>query len=309
MLPNTTFHSDKLGGQQNHGMSVTLLTLPAEIRNVINSYALSASGDLHLVLPTDQSSTGPKIPDSSDEELVRRSILTLPTVDSENLVDFNQLKYVCRQLYAETAGIELKFNDLSIRQKSDLEGTFGTRFQTLMRHVEPRIHWLSGATIVLEGSRDARDFDDYESFHPCTADVMNRTIVFCKSNPKVNVTIISRDLGTHCSPEICCVCFLAHGIFWTWALRGVDHSGDLPSEMHYKYAEACDKIRRRWLGSIARDDILAPSNFRVHPGNNAEYQACLRETIRRYAAQRAEWKETLEAKWMSHISRWYSEGI
>jgi hypothetical protein len=144
--------------------------------------------------PTDQSSTGRKIPDSSDEELARRPILTLPTVDSKNLVEFNQLKYVCRQLYAETAGIELKFNNLSIRQESDLAGTFGTRFQTFMRHFEPRIQWLSGAPIVLEGSRDARDFDNDESFHPCTADVMIRTIAFCKSNPKVNVTIISRDL-------------------------------------------------------------------------------------------------------------------
>ena len=80
-----------------------LLDLPAELRNTIYGLALTHSKPLHYRKP------------KGDGD---KSYLYLPEAPSQQVhdqkpVEYNQLKYVNKQLYAETAGLELKFNDIT----------------------------------------------------------------------------------------------------------------------------------------------------------------------------------------------------
>ncbi|OAG09705.1 uncharacterized protein CC84DRAFT_1202368 [Paraphaeosphaeria sporulosa] len=73
-----------------------LLSLPPELRNRIFAYALTSSTS---TLQYSLAST-PNHPVFSD------------TANANHNQEFNQLKYACRQLYAETAGLEVKHNAL-----------------------------------------------------------------------------------------------------------------------------------------------------------------------------------------------------
>jgi len=80
-----------------------LLCLPAELRNTIYELALTHTKPLHYRKP------------EGDED---KSYLYLPEAPSQQMhdekpVEYNQLKYVNKQLWAETAGLELKFNDIA----------------------------------------------------------------------------------------------------------------------------------------------------------------------------------------------------
>lgn len=72
------------------------LNLPAELRNHIVAYALTTSARTLQYMPNDNLHSEKPIfedPQQPDHE-------------------FNQLKYVCKQLYYETAGLEIKYNAL-----------------------------------------------------------------------------------------------------------------------------------------------------------------------------------------------------
>jgi hypothetical protein len=80
------------------------LALPGEIRNMIYRLVLTSETPLHIVTPS----------------VVSRPMLCAAHIDQIDVPkDFNQLKFVCRQLYTETADLELKFNKkLEIKKNS-----------------------------------------------------------------------------------------------------------------------------------------------------------------------------------------------
>ncbi|KAJ4301689.1 hypothetical protein N0V90_003782 [Kalmusia sp. IMI 367209] len=79
------------------------LALPGELRNRIIQYALtSPSQTLYYNHHHDHAHSNHK------------PLFTGPTGR-----EFNQLKYVCRQLYAETAGLEIKYNTLRFELPED----------------------------------------------------------------------------------------------------------------------------------------------------------------------------------------------
>ncbi|KAF2001335.1 hypothetical protein P154DRAFT_521733 [Amniculicola lignicola CBS 123094] len=92
--------------------STPLLNLPGEILNRIYSFALFSPSGLHYkALPIDQMPQGqksifysttnhPRLPQASNFRKTRKT----------HYHEFNQLKYTCRKLYHETAGLELKLN-------------------------------------------------------------------------------------------------------------------------------------------------------------------------------------------------------
>ncbi|KAI4640031.1 hypothetical protein J4E93_008831 [Alternaria ventricosa] len=78
-----------------------LLRLPAELRNTIYELTLTASRSLHHHKP---------------DAAGKKPYFYLR--DDKSPVDYNQLKYANKQLYAETAGLELKFNDITFSEGS-----------------------------------------------------------------------------------------------------------------------------------------------------------------------------------------------
>ncbi|KAF1916022.1 hypothetical protein BDU57DRAFT_538363 [Ampelomyces quisqualis] len=77
-----------------------LLQLPPELRNTIYEMALTFDKSLHLLLDVISGSKWSRL-------------LTHPHISSRlGPTEFNQLKYVNKQLYSEVALLELKFSDL-----------------------------------------------------------------------------------------------------------------------------------------------------------------------------------------------------
>ncbi|KAF1979596.1 hypothetical protein BU23DRAFT_563003 [Bimuria novae-zelandiae CBS 107.79] len=85
-----------------NSMNLTpLLQLPGELRNQIYECVLSAGDNLlkhHVVNGSNPSSTGP--------DLFQAHYL------ENNGLEFNQLKYVSKQLWWETHSLELKYNSI-----------------------------------------------------------------------------------------------------------------------------------------------------------------------------------------------------
>jgi len=79
------------------GIATTLLSLPPEIRNRIDEFALNSNGALFYF--------------ASDAASKRRSFFfTHRRLDSHSPTEFDQLQFVNRQLYSETAGLEIKYS-------------------------------------------------------------------------------------------------------------------------------------------------------------------------------------------------------
>jgi hypothetical protein len=70
-----------------------LLSLPGELRNQIYEYALTDENDLQCLVP-----------------VATTSSLRLVSPSKSTFRDFNELQYVCKQLYKETSGLELQYN-------------------------------------------------------------------------------------------------------------------------------------------------------------------------------------------------------
>jgi hypothetical protein len=86
-----------------------LLELPAELRNTICQFALTHSKSLHYYNPENV----------GDRPYLYLRDIPSQQVDDKKPVEYNQLKYVNKQLYAETAGLELKHNDITLSERSE----------------------------------------------------------------------------------------------------------------------------------------------------------------------------------------------
>jgi hypothetical protein len=180
-----------------------LLHLPAELRNTICEFALTAPPSLHYCKPKDGGKPYLYLrPDSQQQTHVE---LAAP--------EYNTLKYVCKQLYTETAGLKLKFNDVVLECSSSA------------KPAEDLIGWLSSIcdakkawirTIIIQW--EASPSYDTISEHP---NAIVRLTRLCKQNASMTVKYhiptwrLHHDQGS------------ARNFFYrrrslTFALRGVD---------------------------------------------------------------------------------------
>lgn len=123
-----------------------LLDLPAELRNQIFKYTLTCLEGLHV-----RSLADPGKP------LAPRHILVASSENHRDVLhehsEFNQLKFVNKQLHFETAHMELEYNGISsVLDFKDDKGP-GSQFLAWIRTIPPPLRsWLSGANIVLSTS-------------------------------------------------------------------------------------------------------------------------------------------------------------
>ncbi|KAF1944321.1 hypothetical protein EJ02DRAFT_98722 [Clathrospora elynae] len=142
------------------------LRLPGELRNRICEYSLTTTEVLQFT-----------------EHRGKARLL-----DPANKVkDFNKLKYVCRQLYKETAGLEVKFNTVVIRfdfsssPKREPARIFGTFLTTC---APSKVSWF--ADIILKSSHSGHNLNDL--LEP--ASHIFPVATFCRMNPHVKIRYI-----------------------------------------------------------------------------------------------------------------------
>jgi hypothetical protein len=159
--------------------------LPAEIRNLVYQFALTEEheigyGDIRNL--------------ECNFDLKVQPLIIL-TVDRE--MPFNQLKYVSRQLYAETAGFGLKRNTLSFRGS----GCYSMiRFKHFVNNCSTYQQGQIRKVVVSIGLDGMVDFWRSIEIGKCYPDAQNafeEIYEFCHSHPKVAVVLAQENFGNH----------------------------------------------------------------------------------------------------------------
>ncbi|KAH6864921.1 hypothetical protein BKA58DRAFT_235273 [Alternaria rosae] len=79
--------------------------------------------------------------------------------DDEKLVEYNQLKYVNKQLYAATAGLELKFNDVTFSEGSGHESPSDILTAWVSSISIAKRSWIKTISIRCDKKDDQKCFD------------------------------------------------------------------------------------------------------------------------------------------------------
>jgi hypothetical protein len=152
---------------------MSLFKLPAELRNRIYEYALTASPHSTLAyseLPTSQQQK-PQL------------VFTL------NGVQFNELKDVCRQLRVETSGLELAFNPLNLQH-----GNLAHEAQ--LQHFCERAtdaEYARLSTLLLFDAEDS-DIESDSDHVTATISSLSHVAQWCHAHPGVTIKYMLDDM-------------------------------------------------------------------------------------------------------------------
>ncbi|KAB2104277.1 hypothetical protein AG0111_0g7843 [Alternaria gaisen] len=163
--------------------SLFLSMLPAEIRNTIYELALTAPEPLRCFDPVFWDEYNPTN---------KRHYLYLRATPTDALdelafefdtVEYNQLKYVSKEVYAETVGLELKYNEITLRVSRKSE--YATSFLLLNRWLSSipvtKRSWIKTINITIETK------SRYVEAGPEGVDTLARLTRLCNDNPSMRV--------------------------------------------------------------------------------------------------------------------------
>jgi len=264
-----------------------LLELPAEIRNLIYAFALTAPSGLRVRW---QASTHRR----------RKKPVML---DASTSHPINQLQYASKQLRRETAGLEIQYNLVTFgafasRHESALKGLF-----VFAGRCTPKtLQWLSHVE-VREPANDVR------SQAVWIHDNMPRLLElleFCGRNPHIAVGFRLPGYAVKHSGYR----FLQDGIFLSRALRGVDVSF-LDCHDGQEYEAKVEHVLEERRGQMLRLGRQA-TNLRILPQETDVDAKTLNEMVRASKQMTRTPKHLLSvraAEWERYAKTWVEEGI
>lgn len=187
------------------GRKHSLLSLPAEIRNHIYEYALTAPS--HLEFSRDAYSLlGGKpvfrlpLQDCQHNEQ-QKSMFCFANTAAKNTntakrqqdkkLGFNTLKFVSKQLYMETAGLEVKYNPLMMTRPMNTKFSFSPT-RLLIDFLRPlgtyKLRWLT--TITIKHVTDEDPVDCAHLIMPDNFSMLINLSNICMENPHIEVKYI-----------------------------------------------------------------------------------------------------------------------
>ncbi|KAJ4375012.1 hypothetical protein N0V83_002091 [Neocucurbitaria cava] len=305
--------------QAYKGTRPTLLTLPGELRNRIYRYALSCD-TLKVILPwEDKPKPRPSFnsrlrpPFKSRSAVSKLTLMDAAVDDIWGVVEFNQLKFACRQLYAETAGLELQFNNIRITRRWGFENEAGKQFLQIADQVKGKEHWLSGSIITLEDvcsePRSSEPAGAFDHFFPDTSQTIAKIGRWCRQHAsvRVDVNLTPVDLCGRCEN---CLRFLmtssaalAHILWRGQGLIDVLPSGLIPIALRERL-----QIMDSWVRQADTNDLQVPT-LRFRPPIRKFNDKTIKGPIAQLAVDHPEWKDVMEEKWPEQVKRWVEDGI
>ncbi|KAI4673151.1 uncharacterized protein J4E78_001658 [Alternaria triticimaculans] len=247
-----------------------LLRLPGELRNRIYEYALQTDDDDGLKFDSGvRSYEGVSSDDGFDGHNIPRFI----PYGFSRLDHFNELKFTCRQLYKETAGLELQVNRVHFMTHwSDKFGP-GQLFLTFIRNCAATKRGYFG-DISLWTSTHRQMPELSQSLEP--KDIMFELAEYCRQHPHVNIGYFVPYLDTaYLWRDV-----VAQGLFLSLVIGGEDlrsvatiaHNSaldDMETAEFYKDANGAAVLRvsnlefwfdisEKALGSFQRELATAP---------------------------------------------------
>lgn len=278
-----------------------LLDLPAELRNRIYECALTES-------PPELQYMEDKIDDTRWK----------PVLIASYQESCNALKYTCRQLYAETAGLELKYNTIILQQQDcdDLSPSRKLhRFSDRVSDHECR----QMRTLVLR-TAPAAQTEPYRHF----VDLAR----WCATKPQVTVKYVFANFCFAIPPDLpedvrnwgsqdvassvrAASDFLLTGVYHMIALRGHRWSASEWSRLGFHAVmevsqEVIADVAERLEGSGSPEHMDVPG-LRFYPDEKVINPA-MKEAVRLSAVRNGVGAEVKE-EWVTMFEKWVSEGI
>jgi hypothetical protein len=233
--------------------------------------------------------------------------------ESQNTPDgrssqFNSLKLVCKQLYAETAGLEIQFNCIiftpSACYSKPAEQCF---FDFVAPMTLKMLDWLSTVILATEIKCIGPSVRDPSNL-PC----FSALVAFAKHHPITDVQYQFVNFQFGPDNPYSCLHFLQVGAAFMVALKRMSISdaalGPLFEGIHHHQASAiCDKAEV-WSKTWNIVGLLrGVKNFAVWPKGGEElvnYMESLEQNIRRSRLSKG-----MSDLWRSHTRTWFKEGI
>lgn len=167
------------------------LDLPGELRNLVYELVLTSDHDVGATVPTNHPSN-PSLLNADDIIVIGKLILEVGQAGVPSPAKkLNQLKYVCRQLRKETAGIEIKYNTITFadthRAKDFYEDRAAEAFLAFTRICSPdKLKWLKKITI------DDRKTGTYFPTQYLANEIgqVLGLLNFCKAHPDIKIDVI-----------------------------------------------------------------------------------------------------------------------
>jgi hypothetical protein len=226
-----------------------LLRLPAELRNTIYELVPTAPRPLYYRKPEDG----------------RKSCLYLRAGSQQQThvephMEYNQLKYVSKQLYGETTGLELKYNDVVLYATSFLADIAEELMEWLCSICDAKKTWIK--TISIEYEVDIHNQDDFPSLIPETSHEIDRLTRLCNQIPSITVKY-NLPLGKLDDQDRYTFKFFSDARLLSLLLHGKELNEQLPGS-RAAHALGRDIVAGTWWNGVPVEDLQA-GNLAYYP--------------------------------------------
>ncbi|KAH4001728.1 hypothetical protein HBI13_059920 [Parastagonospora nodorum] len=276
------------------------LSLPAELRNKIYEFVLSATSDLlvKMVRGTSRRSKKPRLTDYDTPEQ-----------------EFNQIKFVNRQLYAETAGMEVSFNRIRCGIQVGVKSYRPIhRFRQFVKECAPgKWKWLRH--IVLGPPFSPKDEDVfgwmYNNRHHVIA-----LINLCIANPHLTLHLHIPGWPDYMSGPHNAYRLVFMGAVFERLFRDRDLTDMIPESKD----RTLDEIDSSYIYPLLKGDVeqvktlgpLAP-NLRFHPIafviDEEQFRQEAFASWQHYAIDPQVLPHDAIDNWVRYVRKWFLEGI
>jgi hypothetical protein len=231
----------------------TLFEIPGEIRNRILEYALTSSTPLQYNPPIDDDS--------------RPSFCVSSTKPDGTMVshEFNVIKYVNRQLYAETAGLEIKLNTLHFSSQEGIRSSPTQHLISFVCLLTPiKKGWLHNV-VVHDYMRNA-----HQKRIPLMEDTPYTIAALIKQSkmcPLLEIHYIISDWRYHKDASASAKTrFLCRGVVYASILGGYDAAGVFEPGSYYDRTHGASIMARHdWWGRAADVEALGSPKIMFIP--------------------------------------------
>ena len=273
------------------------LCLPGELRNRIYNFVLDAPIALLHHEPQD----------GGRAFLVDSKVLSQSSGDRST--EFNQLKYVCKQLYDETADLELRLNDIIVCATFHETRPADQLVRWLSSFSYAKLSWVRTITVSYELPTEA---DLLVPGITESAESLVKIATLSKPHPNLRTNFIlphweySAKNASNSDPVIR---FFLTGMYYAMAFRGVDLStvllSDLTEPQRQWWIKATENASR-WRGNVELGDLHS-AGLRFFP---SRVEGLLDVAATSPFEERTSWLgETKEWTGKQYVKRWTEMGI
>lgn len=293
-----------------------LFALPAEIRNRIMEFVLTSSTPLHHRPPRPRNSHQINAVRRQHRLVEEKALASNPSHPS-----FNQVKRVCRQLHAETAGLEIQHNAIFFESHKvrphNRNGMVQAMYRPMRKSAEAwffdfvtpmtpnKLSWLT--TVIISAERPALSITNGAA---PPMENLSMLAHFCKHNPKIKMCYQFPNFCVDYSDANPSLQYFTVGTALTMALKG-DDAGFKAAGDHlpwHPWARALMAAAMVWRDTWGIDYVLrGVENFSFTPREEMRHDLLVE--MLRLDALALNAGEEAGKMWAKQFLEWQADGV